>query len=102
MKHNKSVLRFEWDERKNEINRGKHGFSFEAAKLVFGDPQCLLVRDRTEASEERWHAIGMILNTAVAMTAVHTYPNYGGDEAVRIISARRATKPEEPGYAESL
>jgi uncharacterized protein len=96
------VLRFEWDERKNEINRSKHGFSFETAKLVFGDPHCLLVRDRTEASEERWHAIGTVLNTAVAMTVVHTYPSYGGDEVVRIVSARRATKREEQDYAESL
>jgi uncharacterized DUF497 family protein len=44
----------------------------------------------------------MILNTAVALTVVHTYPASGGDEVVRIVSARRATKREEQDYAESL
>ena len=29
------TLRFEWDPNKNEINKKKHGFSFEAAKEVF-------------------------------------------------------------------
>lgn len=28
-------LIFEWDENKNEINRGKHGLSFEEAREVF-------------------------------------------------------------------
>ena len=94
--------RFEWDENKNETNRRKHGVSFETAKLVFDDPHCLLVPDRIEAGEQRWHAIGMILKTAVVLTVVHTQRADPSQEIIRIISARRATKQEENDYAESL
>lgn len=30
-------INFTWDENKNEINKKKHGLSFEEAKEVFGD-----------------------------------------------------------------
>ena len=30
-------MTFEWDENKNEINKTKHGISFETAKTVFYD-----------------------------------------------------------------
>ena len=30
-------LRFEWDEKKNEINIKKHGVSFEEARTAFYD-----------------------------------------------------------------
>lgn len=29
------MIRFEWDENKNEINKKKHKISFEEAKTVF-------------------------------------------------------------------
>jgi uncharacterized DUF497 family protein len=95
-------LRFEWDENKNDANRKKHGISFETAKLVFDDYHCLLVVDRIHAGEERWHAIGMILKTAVLLTVVHAHRTDGSQEVIRIISARRATQQEENEYAESL
>ena len=31
------IIRFEWDENKNEINKKKHKISFEEAKTVFYD-----------------------------------------------------------------
>ena len=37
------MSRFEWDERKNEINGRKHKLSFETAMLAFDDPKCLLL-----------------------------------------------------------
>ena len=30
--------KFEWDEEKNQINKKKHGISFEEALLIFADP----------------------------------------------------------------
>ncbi len=30
-------LKFEWDEEKDQINREKHGISFETASYVFRD-----------------------------------------------------------------
>jgi uncharacterized DUF497 family protein len=32
------MVRFEWNEKKNESNRSKHGIDFETARLVFEDP----------------------------------------------------------------
>jgi len=105
-------VRFEWDELtgpftgasgdKNEANQKKHGVSFETAKLVFDDPDCLLVPDRIEAGEQRRHAIGMTFNTRLILTVVHNQRTEGSEEIVRIISARRATRREENDYAESL
>jgi uncharacterized DUF497 family protein len=97
-----SRVRFEWDEDKNETKRKKHGVSFETAKPVFDDDHCLLILDRVQTGEERWHAIGMILNTALVLTVVHAPRVDGGQEIIRIISARRATPREENDYAESL
>ena len=39
------TLRFEWDPNKNEINKKKHGLSFEAAKEVFYDEFAILFDD---------------------------------------------------------
>jgi len=94
--------RFEWDENKNVANREKHGISFETERLVLDDAHCLLVLERIEAGEERWHAIGMILKTAVVLTVVHTHRTESHLEIIWIISARRATKQEQNDYAESL
>ena len=47
------MLRFEWDESKDEINRAKHHMGFETAKLVFDDPNCLTFVERVENGEER-------------------------------------------------
>jgi len=34
-----------WDDKKNAINRARHGLSFETAWLVFDDPFALTVED---------------------------------------------------------
>jgi len=41
-------VRFEWDQRKSEGNRRKHGVAFEFAALVFEDPNCLITLDRID------------------------------------------------------
>lgn len=33
------TIRFEWDEHKDQINRRKHGISFDEAKTVFYDDE---------------------------------------------------------------
>jgi uncharacterized DUF497 family protein len=93
-----SDYRFEWDENKNTANLRKHGVSFETAKLVFDDMDCLVRPDPTEAGEQRWHAIGLIRQTAVVLTVVHTYRDKAEQEVIRLISARRANRQEEEDY----
>ena len=55
------TLYFEWDENKNEINKKKHGLSFETAKEVFYDDYAVLFDDPDHSiDEERFLIIGMI------------------------------------------
>lgn len=42
------MLRFEWDQSKNETNKRKHGIDFETAQLVFDDPFCVTFVERGE------------------------------------------------------
>jgi hypothetical protein len=49
---------FAWDEKKNRLNRRKHGVSFETAARIFEDPYVVSYRNRVAEDEERWHAIG--------------------------------------------
>jgi uncharacterized protein len=95
-------VRFEWDEEKNRINRGKHSVSFEIAVRIFEDPNVLQFVERVEGGEERWHAIGLISGSLLFLTVVHTYADDPQEPIVRIISARRATSHERRLYAEAI
>ena len=86
-------MKFEWDKDKNEINQVKHGISFEDAQTVFDDENALILYDEIHsASEERFIVIGIDLNFR-ELTVCHCYRGYN-DEAIRIISARKATANE--------
>lgn len=85
---------FEWDDAKASANDRKHGVSFEEAKTVFDDPKVIIVYDEAHSTdEERWIALG-ISNRGRLLVVSHTYR----DGAIRIISARRATKAEARHY----
>lgn len=90
-------MRFEWDEAKNEANRRKHGISFERAVLAFRDPFQISRFDRFENGEARFQTLGMVDNVKVILI-VHVDRNEDGDERIRIISARAATKTERRDY----
>jgi len=91
------MVRFEWDEAKNRANRRKHGVSFELAQRVFDDPNALMLQDRIERGEERWHAIGEVLG-AIVLVVAHTVRPLASGENIRIISARKATREERKRY----
>ena len=57
------------------------------------------IQDRQEGDEERWQTRGLVGNTVVLMVA-HTCIEQGGEEIIRIISARKATKKERILYEE--
>jgi uncharacterized DUF497 family protein len=92
-------MRFEWDEKKNESNKAKHGISFELARQVFDDPLHLSIQDRAENGEERWQTLGIVGGVVVLLVA-HTWREDGGQDVVRMISARKATKQERRRYEE--
>ena len=70
---------FEWSDRKAAANLRKRGVAFEVASMVWNDPAHLVVFDRYENGEERWHAIGLVRGVMI-LTVVHAYPN-GDDDA---------------------
>jgi len=84
---------FEWDADKNRLNIDKHGISFEEAVQVFDEVHLSRVDAREDYSEVREITIGMIAGMVVAVV-VHT----DRDEAIRIISARKANKRERSAY----
>lgn len=85
---------FEWDPLKADSNARKHAVTFDEASSVFGDPLSLLMRDPDHSLlEERYLVLGMsnrhrLLVVAFAERGART----------RLISARRATRPERRGY----
>lgn len=93
-------FRFEWDPSKALSNRRKHGISFDEAESVFFDENGILIADPdTSAGEERFLLIGMSSRPR-ELVACHCYRQSGS--AIRIISARRATKNENSQYWERL
>ncbi|MFZ1136034.1 MAG: BrnT family toxin [Candidatus Korobacteraceae bacterium] len=93
-------MRLTWDERKNRANQKKHRISFETAMLVFDDPGHISVQDREVEGEMRWQTIGMVKGLQVLLVA-HTVSEFGSEEVVHIISARKATPLERSIYAQA-
>jgi uncharacterized DUF497 family protein len=92
------ALKFEWDPRKAAANLIKHRVSFEEAATVFGDPLGWIVNDpRHSFGEERFVLLG--LSQKRQLLAV-MFVERGA--AIRIISARPATRPERKKYEESI
>ena len=89
---------FEWDERKNKVNKCKHGLSFEEAVRVFNDEDAIEVYDRNHSSlEDRYVVIGRITEkTVISVVCTCRDP-----ETMRIISARTANPTEKGEYYES-
>lgn len=83
----------EWDPRKAEANRDKHGVCFEDATAVLYDPFAITVAD-DHAEEERFATVG---RDALDRVVVVVY-TWRGD-TVRLISARKATARERRVYA---
>ncbi len=92
-----TTMRFVWDEEKSRRNLAKHKVSFKTARLVFDDPQAVSRLDRVEDGEERWQTLGLAGGIVILLVA-HTYREEGGEEVIRIISARKVTARERTVY----
>lgn len=89
-------MNFEWDEEKARINLDRHGISFEDAQSAFDDVNLLDSVDESHSDTElRFNLIG--LTERGLLFVVYTER---GDEVIRIISARKATKFEEEIYVQ--
>lgn len=89
-------MRFEWDENKAAQNLLKHDVSFEEAMTVFGDPLSDTFNDPDHSTDERRFIIIGISERGRMLIVAHT-----DAEAIRIISARAATRGEREFYEES-
>jgi uncharacterized DUF497 family protein len=91
-------MKFEWDRQKSLSNREKHGVTFEEAVEVIDDPLHLSVVDqRFGHIEERWVTVGRTKGGYCTVVA-DLYFTEEGEEIVRIVSARRATRRERRQY----
>ena len=83
---------FEWDEEKNAANMQNHGIGFDEALHVFEDDNRIEIYDAEHSGEEdRYNTIGMVKDV---LFVVYTERR----EAIRIISARPATRRERSIY----
>jgi len=88
------ALQFEWDSKKAQLNKRKHGITFEEASTIFGDPLSITIHDPAHSiGEDRFITIGTSANGRL-IVVVHTER----DDIIRIISARNATRNEKRQY----
>lgn len=91
-KHTLDGLEFEWDSQKAEANLAKHGVSFHEACEVFQDPFVRTVDEREINGEPREAVLGLTRKWKLLYVA------FLWRTAIRILSARKATKRERKMY----
>ena len=92
------VVRFEWDERKNEQNIRKHGLDFADAPEIFDAPMLVRLDDRLDYGEDRWIGVGV----SHGRVAVVVFTERADGEVIRIISLRKAMKHERESYERTI
>jgi uncharacterized DUF497 family protein len=91
-----SDLRFSWDPQKSRANERKHGVSFDEAQTVFLDDNALFMED-PEHSEDEDRFLMLGVSSRLRLLVVCHCLRESGD-VIRLISARKATKPERTQY----
>ena len=95
-----NAIKFDWDKKKAKSNLIKHKVSFEEAQSVFDDDSARLIFDPDHSEDEdRFILLGLSCSLKV-LVVVHCYKDE--ENIIRLISARKATKPEEKSYKELL
>lgn len=83
---------FEWDDVKAQINKQKHGVTFETATKVFDDDFRVERYDELHSdNEDRWITIGKVEDILYVV-----YTERG--DTTRLITARLADKSERREY----
>ncbi len=87
-------MEFEFDPRKSESNKKKHGIDFDEAQALWNDPDLMEIPVKT-SDESRFLVIGSI--SGKHWSGIITYRS----EKIRIISIRRSRKEEVDLYESS-
>ena len=90
-------MHFEWDEKKAAANLRKHKVSFPEAVSVFYDPLSATGNDPEHSIGERRFVTFGISASGRLLVVAHVDRSY----AIRIISARLATRAEKGIYEET-
>ena len=87
-------MNYSWDPDKARVNHTKHGVRFADAVVVFSDGAALTAED-PHTEEERFVTMGMD-GLARLLVVIWTWR---GEDTIRLISARRATRRERDQYS---
>lgn len=90
-------IEFHWDSRKAASNRSRHAVSFQEALQVFADPLARIFDDLEHSTMESREII--IGHSQLGRLLLVSFTAREG--AVRIISARKATRRERTDYEEN-
>lgn len=90
-------LRVDWDPAKAAANARKHGVAFPEAATVFDDEQALLLDDPDHSDTEPRFVLLGLSSALRLLVVVHCVRE--PDDTIRLISARKATRPEQRQYA---
>ena len=90
-------MKVTWDPQKAETNLKKHRIRFSDAETVLFDPMALTIEDQDVEGERRFVSVGSDALGRV-LVVVYTYR----EDAIRLISARRATPTERKYYEEGI
>jgi uncharacterized DUF497 family protein len=86
----------EWDDRKAAANVRKHGVSFDEAVTALEDPLSVTYKDPDHSEDEsRFLTFGSSSAGRILVVA-----HADREEAIRLISARPATRSERRSYEE--
>jgi uncharacterized protein len=89
-------MEFEWDPKKADTNKRKHGVTFQEGTTVFGDPLAITFADPDHSEdEERYITFGMSPRRRLLVVSHASRGN-----KIRIISARLMTRKERKIYEE--
>lgn len=88
-------MKFEWDEFKAKRDKTKHDVGFELAASFDFDSAVYILDDTADYGEERWLAISLIDFGIYALVFADR-----GDDVIRVISLRKATKEEIKLYVQ--
>ena len=89
-------MRFEWNEAKRRTNIRKHGIDFVGIDQVFDGVTLTIEDTRLDYGETRFVTLGLLEGRVVVVA--HTEHN----DAIRIISVRKATQYEETNYFKKI
>ncbi len=84
-----------WDSKKAASNLKQHGVSFDEAATTLLDPMAKAQEDPDAEDEPRWILLGMSAKPHLLSICC----TLRGDDRIRLIAARPATRKEAKNYA---